>query len=136
MSGDPLVSIRCMIYNHEPFLRQCLDGFVMQQTTFPFEAIVHDDASTDGSASMMMPRPMVPPPSSASTPRNTPTSSNPSTKPRTSTASTTAPYDESWTLPCTPTPNTSLPVRVMTTGPTPTNSRSRWISWKHIPITH
>lgn len=30
-------------------MRQCLDGFVMQQTTFPFEAIVHDDASTDGS---------------------------------------------------------------------------------------
>lgn len=51
--GDPLVSIRCMVYNHEPFLRQCLDGFVMQQTTFPFEAIVHDDASTDGSASII-----------------------------------------------------------------------------------
>jgi len=51
--GDPLVSIRCMVYNHEPFLRQCLDGFVMQQTTFPFEAIVHDDASTDGSAAII-----------------------------------------------------------------------------------
>ena len=54
MSKDaPLVSIRCMVYNHEPYLRQCLDGFVMQQTTFPFEAIVHDDASTDGSASII-----------------------------------------------------------------------------------
>ena len=53
MKGDPLVSIRCTVYNHEPFLRQCLDGFVMQQTTFPFEAIVHDDASTDGSASII-----------------------------------------------------------------------------------
>lgn len=51
--GEPLVSIRCMVYNHEPFLRQCLDGFVMQQTTFPFEAIVHDDASTDGSADII-----------------------------------------------------------------------------------
>ena len=34
-------------------MRQCLDGFVMQQTTFPFEAIVHDDASTDGSAAII-----------------------------------------------------------------------------------
>ena len=51
--GDPLVTIRCTVYNHEPFLRQCLDGFVMQETTFPFEAIVHDDASTDGSAAII-----------------------------------------------------------------------------------
>jgi len=51
--GDPLVTIRCLVYNHEPYLRQCLNGFVMQQTTFPFEAIVHDDASTDGSADII-----------------------------------------------------------------------------------
>lgn len=48
-----IVTIRCLVYNHEPFLRQCLDGFVMQQTNFPFEAIVHDDASTDGSAAII-----------------------------------------------------------------------------------
>ncbi len=53
MTGDPLVSIRCLVYNHEPYLRQCLDGFVMQKTTFPFEAIVHDDASTDSSAAII-----------------------------------------------------------------------------------
>lgn len=53
MNDCPLVSIRCLVYNHEPYLRQCLDGFVMQQTTFPFEAIVHDDASTDGSAAII-----------------------------------------------------------------------------------
>lgn len=48
-----LLSIRCLVYNHEPFLRQCLDGFVMQKTNFRFEAIVHDDASTDGSAAII-----------------------------------------------------------------------------------
>ena len=53
MAGIPLLSIRCLVYNHEPFLRQCLDGFVMQKTNFPFEAIVHDDASTDGSAAII-----------------------------------------------------------------------------------
>ena len=44
---DLIVSIRCLTYNHEPYIRQCLDGFVMQKTNFRFEAIVHDDASTD-----------------------------------------------------------------------------------------
>lgn len=48
-----LVSIRCLVYNHEPYLRQCLEGFVMQKTNFRFEAIVHDDASTDGSAKII-----------------------------------------------------------------------------------
>lgn len=48
-----LVSIQCFVYNHEPYLRQCLDGFVMQKTDFPFEAIVHDDCSTDGSAAII-----------------------------------------------------------------------------------
>lgn len=48
-----LVSIRCLVYNHEAYLRQCLDGFVMQKTNFRFEAIVHDDASTDGSAAII-----------------------------------------------------------------------------------
>lgn len=50
---SPIVAIHCMVYNHEPYLRQCLDGFVMQQTDFPFVAIVHDDASTDHSAEII-----------------------------------------------------------------------------------
>ena len=48
-----LVAIHCLVYNHEPYLRDCLEGFVMQQTNFPFVAIVHDDASTDGSAAII-----------------------------------------------------------------------------------
>ena len=26
-----LVAIHCLVYNHEPYLRDCLEGFVMQQ---------------------------------------------------------------------------------------------------------
>lgn len=48
-----LVSIKCLAYNHEPYIRECLEGFVMQQTNFRFEAIVHDDASTDGTADII-----------------------------------------------------------------------------------
>lgn len=44
-----MVSIRCTVYNHAKYLRQCLDGIISQKTDFRFEAIVHDDASTDGS---------------------------------------------------------------------------------------
>lgn len=48
-----MVTIRCLTYNHEPYIRQCLEGFVMQKTNFRFEAIVHDDASTDGTAAIV-----------------------------------------------------------------------------------
>ena len=45
---DIKVTVRCITYNQNDYIRQCLDGFVMQRTNFRFEAIVHDDASTDG----------------------------------------------------------------------------------------
>lgn len=48
-----MVTIHCLVYNHGPYLRQCLDGFVMQKTNFRFEAIVHDDVSTDDSAAII-----------------------------------------------------------------------------------
>ena len=48
LDNQIIVSIKCLVYNHAPCIRQCLDGFVMQKTNFRFEAIIHDDASTDG----------------------------------------------------------------------------------------
>ncbi len=53
MDDTPLVSINCVTYNHVNFIRDALEGFVMQQTTFPFEILVHDDASTDGTAEII-----------------------------------------------------------------------------------
>lgn len=44
---NPLVSISCITFNHAPYIRQCLDGFLMQQCDFDFEILIHDDASTD-----------------------------------------------------------------------------------------
>ena len=53
MKQTPLVSVVTLAYNHGKYIRQCLDGFVMQQTDFPFEVIIHDDASTDDTAEII-----------------------------------------------------------------------------------
>ena len=50
---EPLVSISCITYNHAPYKKQCLDGFLMQKTTFSFEVLIHDDASTDGTTEII-----------------------------------------------------------------------------------
>ncbi|MBL8002785.1 MAG: glycosyltransferase [Flavobacteriales bacterium] len=47
------MSICCITYNHAAYIREALDGFVQQRTTFPIEVIVHDDASTDGTADII-----------------------------------------------------------------------------------
>lgn len=52
-SDLPLVSVRCITYNHEHYIAQALEGFLMQKTTFPFEIVVHDDASTDNTANII-----------------------------------------------------------------------------------
>lgn len=44
----PVVSVICITYNHHNFIKKTLDGFLIQKTNFPFEVIIHDDASQDG----------------------------------------------------------------------------------------
>ena len=51
--NSPLVSICCNTYNHENYIRQCLEGFAIQKTTFNFEILVHEDASTDQTANIV-----------------------------------------------------------------------------------
>lgn len=43
-----MVSIVCLTYNIEAFIREAIDSFLMQQVAFRYEIIVHDDASIDG----------------------------------------------------------------------------------------
>lgn len=45
---DFLVRVSCMTYNHAPYIVDALNGFTMQETTFPFICTIIDDASTDG----------------------------------------------------------------------------------------
>ena len=46
----PKVSVICTVYNHQKYISKALDSFLLQETDFPFEIIVHDDSSTDNSA--------------------------------------------------------------------------------------
>ena len=49
----PLVHTRTMSYNHEDFIKECLDGILMQKTTFPVQVLIHDDASTDSTSKII-----------------------------------------------------------------------------------
>lgn len=53
MNKQPIVSICSITYNHAPYIRQCLDGMLMQQTNFEFEIIINDDCSTDGTTEII-----------------------------------------------------------------------------------
>ena len=48
-----VVSVICMAYNHEAWIRDALEGIVTQQAPFRFEVLVHDDASTDGTVEII-----------------------------------------------------------------------------------
>src|SRR5690625_5413198 len=50
---EPLVSISCITYDHEKFISDAIEGFLMQETTFPVEINIHDDASTDNTAKIV-----------------------------------------------------------------------------------
>ena len=52
-SFQPFVSISCITYNHANFIRETINGFLMQKTTFPIEILIHDDASTDGTVEII-----------------------------------------------------------------------------------
>ena len=48
-----MVSVCCMTYNQEKYIRRCLDSLLNQECSFQYEIIVHDDASTDGTSKIV-----------------------------------------------------------------------------------
>lgn len=50
---EPKVSVVCITYNHEKYISDAIESFIMQETDFPFEIIIHDDASTDGTTDII-----------------------------------------------------------------------------------
>lgn len=53
MNDQIMVSVVCLTYNHRLFIGEALEGFVNQKTSFEYEVLVHDDASTDGTAEIV-----------------------------------------------------------------------------------
>lgn len=53
MSQACKLSVFCTAYNHREYIAQALDSFLAQKTTFPFEVLVTDDASTDGTTEII-----------------------------------------------------------------------------------
>lgn len=53
-TANPLVTIQCLTYNHAAFIRNAMDGFLMQKTDFPFNIVVHDDASSDDTQRILL----------------------------------------------------------------------------------
>ena len=49
MEQQPLVSVVVTVYNHERYIEQCLRSIAAQKTSFPFEVLVGEDCSPDGS---------------------------------------------------------------------------------------
>lgn len=52
--AKPIVTVLCITYNHASYIKDCLEGIVRQKTNFPFRAYIHDDASTDGTAEIIL----------------------------------------------------------------------------------
>lgn len=46
-SGVRMVSVCMITYNHEAFIREAIEGVLMQQTSFPIELVIGEDFSTD-----------------------------------------------------------------------------------------
>lgn len=42
------ICIKCITFNHAPYIVDAMNSFCMQKTSFPFVAVIEDDASTDG----------------------------------------------------------------------------------------
>lgn len=53
MANEIMVSIDLTTFNHERYLRRCLDSLLAQKTNFKFEILLHDDASTDGTVQII-----------------------------------------------------------------------------------
>jgi glycosyltransferase involved in cell wall biosynthesis len=51
--AKPVVSVRLITYNHQAFIGEALDSVLMQETDFPYEIVVGDDCSTDGTVEIL-----------------------------------------------------------------------------------
>jgi len=51
--SEVIVSICCITYNHEKYIAEALDGFLMQETSFKYEILIGEDCSSDGTKAIL-----------------------------------------------------------------------------------
>lgn len=54
MTSQPLVSIACLTFNHEKYIKEALDSFLMQKTSFEFEIVIGDGGSWDNNRQIIL----------------------------------------------------------------------------------
>ena len=54
LSKNPLVSVKMITYNHRPYIARAIEGVVKQETEYPFELIIGEDCSTDGTMKIVL----------------------------------------------------------------------------------
>ena len=54
LSKNPMVSVKMITYNHRPYIAQAIEGVVKQETAYPFELIIGEDCSTDGTMEIVL----------------------------------------------------------------------------------
>ena len=53
IGSEPIISVLVLTYNHASYVRQALDSIVSQKVDVPFEILIGDDASVDGTAAIL-----------------------------------------------------------------------------------
>lgn len=53
MNKEIKVSIACLTYNHEKYIKKALDSFLMQEVNFLYEILINDDCSTDATIEIL-----------------------------------------------------------------------------------
>ena len=53
MSNSIVVSVVCTTYNQQAYIAQAVDSFLAQRLSVPYEILIHDDASTDGTREIL-----------------------------------------------------------------------------------
>ncbi|MFC1793548.1 glycosyltransferase [Planctomycetota bacterium] len=54
LDKDPLVSAAMITYNHAPYIADAIEGILQQETNFPFELVIGEDCSTDGTREIVL----------------------------------------------------------------------------------
>jgi hypothetical protein len=54
MNAKPLASVQMFTYNHAPYIRRAVESVLSQRTDFPFELVIGEDCSTDGTREIVV----------------------------------------------------------------------------------